>query len=82
MSDETARIEAIIKRYQGQRMTETLRSQIAKDVMPFLGEVSDHIEKKTAFDVKENKIHLVMRAKTPLGKLLLDMISHGAEESQ
>jgi hypothetical protein len=80
MTDNSIRIEEIILRYKNQKMTRTLRSQMYKDIAPFIKDVSEHIEEHMQFDNKSGKLNFVLKAKSPLGKTLLDILGDGAEE--
>lgn len=81
MTDQSVKIEELLLRYKNQQMTRTLRVQLYKEIAPFLGEMSDHIDKQTVFDNEQRKLHLILKAKSPLGKLLIDMLGEGAEEA-
>ena len=82
MTDKAVRLEEIVQRYKGQNMTRTLRAQIYREIVPLLDDLSEHIDKKQIIDNRDNKLHIVLKAKSPLGKLLIDMLGEGAEVFQ
>ena len=82
MTDQAVRIEEILLRYKNQHMTRTLRSQLYKEVAPFLSDLGDHIDRRMVVDSEQRKLQLILKAKSPLGKLLIDMLGEGAEEFQ
>jgi hypothetical protein len=79
--DHSIKIEEILLRYKNQAMTRTLRAQLYNEIAPLLADLSQHIDKQTLIDSEQRKLHLVLKAKTPLGKLLIDKLGDGAEET-
>lgn len=82
MPDHAVRIEEILLRYKNQTMTRTARIQLYKEIAPFLTDLGEHIEKRAVMDSENRRLQIILKAKTPLGKMLLDLLGDGAEEIQ
>lgn len=80
MTDQAVRIEEILLRYKNQSMTRTLRSQLYKELAPLLTDLGEHIERRMVIDENQRRLQLILKAKSPLGVRLLDMLGEGAEE--